>query len=137
MSSVLQPQQLRMFMTAQELHDMHSIDVMQTPESRFGGAWPNMKKMWATKKRENKQDGLDKSVARHGVHVPVELTSGRDVEGEVIYGGHHRIQAAFDANPQSWVPVEHTSLDQPHQRSSYTSPTIPDWEDTNRFPSYP
>lgn len=126
-------------MTAQELHDMHSIDVQQTPESRFGGAWPNMKKMWAVKKRENKADGLDKHVAKHGVHVPVELTSGRDVDGEVIRGGHHRIQAAFDANPQSWVPVEHTSLDQGFvPRSSYSPPQpVPEWEDTNRFPSYP
>lgn len=136
----LNPNQLRMFMTAQELHDHHSIDVMQTPESRYGGAWPDMDSMWRTKRRENKMDGLDKSVREHGVHSPVELTSGRDVDGAVIQDGHHRIQAAFDHNPQSLLPVEHDSLEAPHNRwrgSAKREPVIPEWEDTNRFPSYP
>jgi len=95
-----------MFMTAQELHDTHSIDVQQTPESRFGGHWKTMDAMWRTKRKENRANGLDKDVAAHGVQQPVELTSGRDVEGEVILHGHHRVQAAFEADPQSWIPVE-------------------------------
>lgn len=100
-----------MLMTAQELHDTHSIDVQQTPESRFGGAWKTMDAMWATKAKENKRSGLKKDIAAHGVQTPVELTSGRDVEGTVILHGHHRVQAAFEHNPKSYVPVEHHDLD--------------------------
>ena len=108
---VINPDQLRMLMTAQELHDTHSIDVQQTPESRYGGAWSTMSDMWSTKRRENKRSGLNKDVAAQGVQQPVELTSGRDVAGEVILNGHHRIQAAYDANPRQLLPVEHGNLD--------------------------
>jgi hypothetical protein len=135
-SDHLHPQQLSMFMTAQELHDTHSLDVQQTPESRFGGHWKSMDAMWKTKRKENKADGLDKHVAEHGVHNPVELASGRDVTGEVIAHGHHRIQAAYDANPQSLLPVVHHSLEQ-HGRWNSDDRPVPGWEDTNRFPSYP
>lgn len=100
-----------MLMTAQELHDTHSIEIQQTPESRFGMANRSMGEMWNVKRRENKRSGLKKDVAAHGVQHPVELVSGRDVEGTVIYHGHHRIQAAFEHNPQSLVPVEHHDLD--------------------------
>lgn len=102
-----------MFMTAQELHDSDSIDVMQTPDSRFGGAWSTKADMWKSKKRENKQDGnyLNKSIAAEGVRKPVELTSGSDVTGSVIRDGHHRIQAAYEHNPRMYLPVEHHDLD--------------------------
>lgn len=135
-SDHLHPVQLRMFMTAGELHGMHSIDVPQTPESRFGGAWKSMDAMWKTKRKENRADGLDKHVAEHGVHNPVELASGRDVIGDVIVHGHHRVQAAFDANPQSLVPVTHHSLEQ-HGRWPDLNKPVSGWQDTNRFPSYP
>lgn len=105
-------EQLRMLMTAKELHDMHSIDVQQTPESRFGGAFKSMDAMWKAKKRENKADGFDKLIAAEGVKDPVSLTTGRGIEGRVIEDGHHRIQAAYDANPESFVPVEHFDRDQ-------------------------
>lgn len=103
--------QLRMFMTARELHDTDSIDVMQAPDSRYGGAWAAKSDMWERKKLENRQGGFDKLIAAQGVHKPVELTSGTDVEGSVIRDGHHRIQAAFDASPESYLPVEHHDLD--------------------------
>ena len=129
-------EQLRMFMTAQELHDTHSMDVMQHPESRYGGAWPTMAAMWKVKRRENKQSGLDKHIAEHGVHTPVELTVGRDVEGEVIRHGHHRIQGAFDDDPKQLIPVEHYDLDKKEVDSSNRGP-VPEWTEHHYFPSYP
>ena len=129
-SDHIHPEQLRMLMTARELHGMHSIDVQQTPESRFGGAWSSMSDLWKTKRRENKKDGLGRDVAAHGVQWPVELMSGADITGEVISGGHHRIQAAFDANPDSYVPVTHSSL------SARGYPEAPQ-PVTPRFRSYP
>jgi hypothetical protein len=125
-----------MFMSAQELHGMHSIDVQQTPESRYGGAWKSMDAMWKTKRKENKANGLDKHVAEHGVHNPVELVSGRDVEGTVIAHGHHRIDAAFRANPQSMLPVIHHSLSQHGRWDNFDRP-VAGWQDTDRFPSMP
>ena len=103
--------QLRMLMTAEELHGTDSIDVQQTPESRFGGAWKTKDAMWKTKRSENRMSGLDKDVAASGVHRPVTLTSGRDVSGSVIGDGHHRIQAAYDADPHQILPVQHDDLD--------------------------
>jgi hypothetical protein len=103
--------QLPMFMSARELYGTHSIEVQQTPESRFGGARRSMPEMWSVKRRENKRSGLDKDVAAQGVQQPVELTSGRDVIGNVIYNGHHRIEAAHRADPDMLVPVEHLDLD--------------------------
>ena len=132
-SDHLHPEQMRMFMTARELHGMHSIDVQQTPESRFGGHWKSMDAMWKTKRRENAMGGpdrLDKGVAAHGVQWPVELTSGTDVSGTVISDGHHRIQAAYEANPDSYVPVEHSDLDQ-RMGVGRRQPVTP------RFRSYP
>jgi hypothetical protein len=104
-------EQLRMFMTAQELHGLHSIDVQQTPESRFGGAYKTMDAMWRRKRLDNKKDGLNKDVASRGVQYPVELAVGSDVDGTVIQDGHHRIQAAYETNPHQYLPVEWTDLD--------------------------
>jgi hypothetical protein len=103
--------QLSMLMTAQELHDTDSIDVQQTPESRFGGAWKSKDALWKTKRAENRESGLDRDIAANGVQNPVELTSGRDVTGSVIRNGHHRIQAAYDSNPQQLLAVKHSDLD--------------------------
>ncbi len=104
-------EQMRLFMTAGELHATHSIEIQQSPESRFGMPGRSMSEMWDVKRRENKRSGLKKDVAAHGVQHPVELVSGQDVEGTVIYTGHHRVQAAFEHNPESYVPVEHHDLD--------------------------
>jgi hypothetical protein len=147
----LHPVQLRMFMTARELYNTPSIDVQRTPESRFGGHWKTMDAMWATKRKENKADKLDKHVAQHGVFGPVTLgIGGRDL-GEIphIVQGHHRIVAAYDANPESYVPVEHedfgarkhefrssTGADEDWQRRQ-EAPASTGWKPVNRFPSYP
>jgi hypothetical protein len=107
----INPQQLAMLMTAQELHDIDSIDVQQTPESRFGGAWKSKDAMWKTKRAENRESGLKADIAARGVERPVELTHGRDLSGSVLRDGHHRVQASFELNPKQLLPVVHSNID--------------------------
>jgi hypothetical protein len=111
--SKVSPDQLRMFMPAAELRAMDSIDVMQTPESRFGGAWKSKEAMWKTKHRENKMDGFDAEIASEGVQHPVTLAHGSAFVGgrPVIQDGHHRIAAQAKDNPSAEVPVEHYDHD--------------------------
>ena len=63
--------------------------------------------MWKTKHRENKASGLGKEVADNGVKEPVTMLSGPDVDGAVLGNGHHRVLAAFQANPKQYIAVEH------------------------------
>ena len=121
----LHPQQLRMFMTARELHGMTSADVDPTHPA----AWRSHEQMWADKRKDNAGDGLAADVAKHGVEYPV--TIGLHAGGEQkLSAGHHRIQAAYDADPDSYVPVKHTD----YTRRSTPEPLQPV---TPRFPSYP
>ena len=113
-SDHLHPVQLRMFITARELHDMPSAEVGD-PRT---GAWPTHEEMWAAKKEDNDEpwrqasyddsETLSQSVAKHGVKHPVRIAH----RGEIaeIDAGHHRIQAAYDANPESYVPVTHKRM---------------------------
>ena len=139
-------EQLRMFMTAGELHATHSIDVPLHPEARFGGHWKTMDAMWRTKAKENKANNLPASIAEHGVHMPVTLAHGRDFgEAPVIEHGHHRIHAAFKHNPAMYLPVEHEDYDRRRYRYSTDEMneharqvgSIPGWTEHNYFPSYP
>lgn len=150
----LQPRQLSMFMQAKELYrNTPSIDVEQTPNSALGGAWKTPEAMWKSKRKDNRAEGLDKHIAQHGVHAPVLLKhSDTDFGGEpgsmprsmVISNGHHRTVAAYDSNPESYVPVEHEDYDQPRVRHSNTiqdaiadQHVTPGWTPKSRFPSFP
>jgi hypothetical protein len=108
-SDHLHPQQLAMFMTARELHGMNSIDVQRFPNDRMGGAWKSKDAMWKVKRRENKREGLDKDVAAHGVQEPVLIVHSEN-DGTRLANGHHRTTAAYDHNPDSYVPVKHGRL---------------------------
>lgn len=110
MAAPLNPNQLRMFMQASELRGMDSIDVAQDPSSRFGMNRPK-EEMWATKKRENRWDRHGPEWLADGVREPVTLGSGSDVKGDVIVDGHHRIQSAGEHHPNSYLPVQHMSID--------------------------
>lgn len=121
--------QLRMFMQASELRGMDSIDVAQTPSSRFGMNRPK-EEMWATKKRENMYDRHGKEWLAKGVREPVTLGSGSDVKGDVIVDGHHRIQSAGEHHPSSYLPVQHVSLDAIHGKGYYGPDDVDEgWDD--------
>jgi len=146
-SDHVNPQQLRMFMTARELYNTHSIDVPLHPEARFGGHWKTMDAMWKTKRKENRTNNVPEAIAKHGVHMPVTLAHGdRDFGGAtVIEHGHHRIEAAYRHDPEMYLPVEHEDYDLPRYRPSVAEQNeharrigaIPDWTEHQYFPSYP
>ena len=140
------PQQLRMFMTARELYNTHSIDVPLHPEARYGGAWKTMGAMWKSKAKDNKTNNVPASVAAHGVHMPVTLAHGRDFgDATVIEHGHHRILAAYKHDPDMLIPVEHEDYDSPRNYGTTAEQneharrvgTIPGWTEHQYFPSYP
>lgn len=144
-SDHLQPQQLSMFMTARELYNHPSVDVAGGT-SDYGGHWKSLRSMHMTKRRENKADGLDVHVAEHGVHGPVTMAHTRS--GPRTSDGHHRIVAAYDANPESLVPVEHEGWDgdRPFYLARHREAIAddhaarqkaPGWTPKERFPSYP
>jgi ParB-like chromosome segregation protein Spo0J len=114
-----------MFMQAKELRSMPSAEV----DTSTPAGWRSHKEMWASKQRDNVQDGLGASVAKHGVEYPVTIAHSDEGEPK-LDAGHHRIQAAYDADPNSYVPVRHTD----HSRRSYSESPQPV---TARFPSYP
>ena len=119
-------EQLRMFMTARELlQDYRSADVDPTHPA----GWKSHDQMWTSKRKDNADDGLAASVAKHGVEYPVTLGFHEGGEKKII-AGHHRIIAAYVANPRSYVPVQYTDQTRRSQPES-PQPVIP------RFPSYP
>jgi hypothetical protein len=49
------------------------------------------------------EETLYNSVKKHGVKNPVEISYSGDKE--MLTDGHHRVAAAYDINPQMFIPV--------------------------------
>lgn len=129
------PGQLSMFMTAREVTALPSVDTRP-------GWEPDT--MWAHKRADNAADGLGAHVVANGVHAPVMLAHGLG-DGPQLADGHHRAIAAFDHNPDSFVPVEHEDYS---KRRTRLSPAMedehgahktkaPGWAPGDRFRSMP
>jgi len=118
----LKGEQLSMFMPAHKLMAYPSAEYWDdADDKRFSGSFGGDKELVAMKRHENtkstsftKHDGefreeeaLGPNVAREGVHKPVMLGVDRYSRSKVIWNGHHRTLAAFDANPNMEVPVTH------------------------------
>ena len=106
-SDHVSPHQLQMFMPARELYGMHSLDTVA-----FGG---DVDRMRGAKRRLNSMSRLS-NVGAEGVRKPVQLVHGSDEEiarfkppevSVAVANGNHRVTAAYDANPDMEVPVEH------------------------------
>ncbi len=103
MSASTQFSQLDMWKPAHELVN----DVAPSDAASYGGVNP----MWTAKRNDNanaENTGRGVSVddvKQNGVLNPVYVwhNKGR----ETISDGHHRAIAAYDANPNTLVPVEH------------------------------
>lgn len=114
-SEALHPYQYRMFMQARELMDLPAGDDGLRQSL-------NKNKALQNKKREQNQipapryksvnginSPLGPDVKKHGVTTPVSLYY-RPEYGHTapqLDDGHHRVVAAYDANPDSWVPVQY------------------------------
>ena len=113
----LQGKQLSMFLPAKVLRGMrpHIGDIELETEAwddyhEPGKAGPGMRNkkrfMWQTKLDESSDDDLYDSIASEGVHtlVPIQHYGKNKTR---LAGGHHRVAAAYDINPDMEVPVEH------------------------------
>ena len=99
-------QQLAMFMTARELHDGSTV-VPGDVEANYSAH-----EMWSDKNKHN-DDAVGDSptfsaqVSSVGVLRPVSVIHYDDGGSPVLSDGHHRVQAAYDHNPDTYVPVSH------------------------------
>lgn len=93
--------QLSMFMPAGEILATHDL----------GDSHPSMppEKLLARRQRQNKEFGLDKSVAAEGVHAPITIDHVPEDYNmrPAVDDGHHRLVAAMAANPRMEVPLQH------------------------------
>lgn len=111
-SDHLHPQQLRLFMQADELMDLPAGDsryfgwsmnddeglrdrkIMESQEPRY-------------RESPHKTISLEDSIRQEGVLDPVELEFTSPRGGPMLSNGHHRVAVAHKINPKSWVPVEY------------------------------
>jgi hypothetical protein len=100
------PYQLSMLMPARELYGMPSLDT-----AAYGGDVDAMRK---AKRGRNSISKL--SDVSGGINKPVQIHHGDDPQikpyrlgekGPAVANGNHRVVAAYDANPDMEVPVEH------------------------------
>lgn len=101
--------QFRMFIPAHELMsfaptDINEDDDIAAPYSESHGLL-RQKRQENAKEDVGVRESLNKSVARHGVVSPVSISENDEHGVSVILNGHHRIVAAYDANPHMEVPV--------------------------------
>jgi len=100
--------QFRMFIPAHELMSFVPTDVNE--DDRLASTYSESHGLLRQKRQENTEaplgrESLNKSVARHGVVSPVSIAEYDERGVSVILNGHHRIVAAYDANPNMEVPV--------------------------------
>lgn len=117
-SEHIQPYQLRLYMTADELMNIRAHD------SSKGTSLKDDPEMYQYKLAESKpsrrpraaqNESLYESIAREGVKTPVRIWAYRINKNsgwnELLVNGHHRVASANDIDPQMWIPVEYTEED--------------------------
>lgn len=129
----MQPKQLKMFMTPDELHaEVQPGDF----GPHMGGSereltWDDPNVGWGRKLRRAKgvydpdreyepTPGLYESIEKHGIQEPVlvghimEMTSEGKRDVSTLYNGHHRVATATDLARQGrevYIPVKHSAYD--------------------------
>lgn len=120
-ADALHPFQMRLFMQANELMDLPAGDSKPLPS---GGPNQSLRQDINLQNRKREENTLPpprwkaprladphlgEDVKAQGVIQPVSLYY-RPEYGHTapqIDDGHHRVVAAYDANPESWVPVRY------------------------------
>lgn len=81
------------------------------------------------KRRHNTQHikkyQMNKDVKKHGVKTPVIVKQRKSWPENVIINGHHRIVAAYDANPNMEVPIQWDS----HALDNWTEAALGNFSD--------
>ena len=62
---------------------------------------------WADVHEEAEYSGLIESIAKDGVHTPVEMVNSKK-HGMLLNDGHHRVVAAHTVDPDTPVPINVT-----------------------------
>lgn len=115
----MQPKQLQMFMTPDELH----AEVKPTDFDPDQATWDDPRRDWGRKLRRAKgvydpeteyapTPGLYEDIAKNGIQRPVPIN--HDYYGDMELGdGHHRVATATDLARQGrevYIPVTHTNF---------------------------
>lgn len=94
-------EQLPMFATARELRE-HYTPWDYNEQAHEGD--PEI--MWEQKHEEVWDEGLYHQIADEGVKKPVNVHhTAHDRE---LLNGHHRVAAQYDADPEAFIPLNHT-----------------------------
>lgn len=100
----INPNQLKLFMSARELREH-----FDPYWGDFEGDETEPSKVWDRKLSASKETGLYDDIKDIGVRIPVTITGNPDGSGfnPEVMGGHHRIAAAYDINPDMEIPVNY------------------------------
>ena len=103
----LNPDQLRMFMSADEITAHYQPLEGDRQRVSKENRRESTGEVYARKAREFGPYG-EASIAQHGVIDPVHLGTKYGTEGKPqIVGGHHRIAVSMNVNPHRLIPVVH------------------------------
>lgn len=113
-SDHVNPDQLKLFMTARELREQYwpNFEDIQHADRHVGTGSDDdvVNSVWDRKLKESKESGLYEDIKDLGVRIPVTVEDnpwpGAPSKPQV-YGGHHRIAAAYDINPDMLIPVNY------------------------------
>ena len=117
----LNPNQLKLFVTARELMNFPAGDAGDDDESEWGASLAESPKLTERKLLESKtgteneaevrrnpdEESLHESIRKHGVLTPV-LVQQTDVGDTWLLNGHHRVATAYDINPVMYIPLTYT-----------------------------
>lgn len=125
-SDHLHPYQMKLFMQAKELADIRASDSPFSIHSLSESSSLYKNKLQESKegtahdariKAKPEQQTLHQSIAKDGVRSPVQIAAYREDtedggEGpnweEFLRNGHHRVAAAYDIDPEMYIPVQYT-----------------------------
>jgi hypothetical protein len=100
----INPDQLRMFMSAREIDPDTSVDVGEYDDT---SATDDFEDLMDMKLDIAKDKGLYYDIERRGVQVPIQVIRHKD--GRIDLGhGNHRFAVQRDLDPDALMPVVHT-----------------------------
>lgn len=102
----INPDQLRMFMSAREISPASSVDAAEQDEEAF-------EQLMDKKLNESIDRGLYDDIARKGVKAPVQVIHHPTV-GNILGHGNHRFASQRDIDPDALMPVVHTDAVRPY-----------------------
>jgi hypothetical protein len=106
-------QQLKMFMSSEEIAPIGSVDspISIDRHSSSSSRAVNFGKMLNYKADDAEKTGLADSIREHGVADPVQVIHAYKDDGRIIGHGNHRFATMARHDPKGLMPVMHTEGD--------------------------